>query len=132
MTKKRAALESSLTLIDPLYTAFVVQTFWNWFIVPSLRAEAISYWPALGLVILAGVLTARGTDRLEAVMAKQDALSGSAQLRSSARACRIGIVRSWAPRWICYRTLHRALHSPAASFGQQSRSQSAESSTWSP
>lgn len=43
-------------IATPFYTSFVVQILWNWFVVEALHAPNISYFHALGLLIVIHVL----------------------------------------------------------------------------
>jgi hypothetical protein len=52
-------------VIGPFYTAFVVQTLWNWFVAEALHSAEISYWQAFGMLILVMVLSRRDTDKYE-------------------------------------------------------------------
>jgi len=38
-----------------LYTAFVLQSLWNWFVVGSLNVSSISFWSMYGVVLIVGV-----------------------------------------------------------------------------
>jgi hypothetical protein len=39
-----------------LYTTFVIQSLWNWFLVHSFNAPEISFWEMYGVVLLVGLL----------------------------------------------------------------------------
>jgi hypothetical protein len=49
-----------------LYTTFIIQLLWNWFVAPAFHIPEISFWGTYGMVLLAGVLIEgqRGGDRL--------------------------------------------------------------------
>jgi hypothetical protein len=49
-----------LVPIVPFYTAFVIQTLWNWFVVNGLHAAEISYWESFGILLVVAVFTHRG------------------------------------------------------------------------
>jgi hypothetical protein len=51
-----------LTPITPFYTAFVVQSLWNWFLADTLHAT-ISYWQSCGILIIVSLI--RYTDNRE-------------------------------------------------------------------
>jgi hypothetical protein len=46
-----ATLGCLVVPVVPLYTAFVVQNLWNWFVADALHAAEISYWQSLGILI---------------------------------------------------------------------------------
>lgn len=43
------------------YTAFVAQSYWNWFVVPALHASEVSFLQMLGLIWLIQLLTSQPT-----------------------------------------------------------------------
>jgi hypothetical protein len=45
--------------VTPFYTAFVVQTLWNWFVAEAIHASEISYWQSFGILILVVLLTVK-------------------------------------------------------------------------
>lgn len=48
-----------LLLIVPsmLFNGWVLQTLWLWFLVPAFRFPAITIWTAIGIRVIAGLLT---------------------------------------------------------------------------
>ena len=54
-----------LGFLVPFYTTLVIQTLWNWFVVDALHAASISYWQALGLVMLVNLLMYRSTHNVD-------------------------------------------------------------------
>ena len=49
-------------LVVSLYTTFVVQNLWNWFVVPTFYASSISFWGMFGLLLLVSLLGGRGEE----------------------------------------------------------------------
>jgi len=47
----------AISLLEPLFTVFVVETLWNWFVVNAFRATTISYWQAMGIALLISLVT---------------------------------------------------------------------------
>ena len=54
-----------LVWLGGLWTAFVVQNLWNWFLAPAIHASELSYFEAVGILLLAYVLKKESKDRLE-------------------------------------------------------------------
>ena len=54
-----------VTFLVPLYTAFVTQNLWNWFVAEAFHATSISYWQALGVVMLVNLLMYRSTHAVD-------------------------------------------------------------------
>jgi hypothetical protein len=45
-----------------LYRTFVIQTLWNWFVVPTFKIGEISFLPMFGLVLLISIMRGWATD----------------------------------------------------------------------
>jgi hypothetical protein len=45
-------------ILVSLYTTFVVQNLWNWFVIPAFHVESISFWGMYGLILVVGLLAA--------------------------------------------------------------------------
>ena len=45
--------------IVSLYTTFVLQSLWNWFVVSIFHLAPIHYWEMFALLLLVGLLTER-------------------------------------------------------------------------
>jgi cytochrome c biogenesis protein CcdA len=50
---------SALGFIVGLYSIFVMQVLWNWFVAPTLHTSPISYWTMLGLNLFISMLIYR-------------------------------------------------------------------------
>jgi hypothetical protein len=46
-------------MVSGLYTAFVLQSLWNWFVAPTLNVTQISYWQMYGFNMLLQMVLAR-------------------------------------------------------------------------
>ena len=44
-------------LVVSLYTTFVFQNLWNWFVVPAFHVGSISFWGMFGLVLVVDILS---------------------------------------------------------------------------
>ena len=44
-------------IIVNLYTTFVIQNLWNWFVVPVFHVGSISFWGMFGLVLVVDLLS---------------------------------------------------------------------------
>jgi hypothetical protein len=55
---KMRLLTLALIFVVPFFTAFVVQTLWNWFVAGALNASPLSYWHAFGLGLFIYLLRA--------------------------------------------------------------------------
>ena len=49
-------------LMVGLYNAFIVQNFWNWFVIPAFHASEIPYWGIYGLLMLISLVADRGDE----------------------------------------------------------------------
>jgi len=49
----------ALAIAVMLYRTFVLQTLWNWFAVPALHLQPVSYWLMYGLILLVYIFTHR-------------------------------------------------------------------------
>jgi hypothetical protein len=47
---------TTVGLIASLYSIFVMQVLWNWFVVPTLHTSPVSYWTMLGLNLFISML----------------------------------------------------------------------------
>ena len=56
MHLKKMAWFWGVGLIVGLYTTFVLQQLWNWFLAPSLHLSEISYWVMYGIQLLFSLL----------------------------------------------------------------------------
>src|SRR4051812_8650687 len=56
--KKVVAL-SAFALIGGLYTTFVLQRLWNWFVMPIFHTSQLSFWAMYGIQMFFGVLKDR-------------------------------------------------------------------------
>ena len=54
-----------LIWLGGLWTAFVVQNLWNWFLASAIHASELSYFEALGILLLVYLLKKQSRDRLE-------------------------------------------------------------------
>jgi hypothetical protein len=43
-------------IVISLYTTFIIQNLWNWFVVPAFHVAEISFWGIFGLVLLVNLL----------------------------------------------------------------------------
>ena len=48
-------------IIMGLYTAFVLQNLWNWFVTPALNFAHVSYWQMFGINLLVQMVRGRDT-----------------------------------------------------------------------
>jgi hypothetical protein len=48
-----------------LYTTFVLQTLWNWFVSTAFNVPSIPFWGMYGVTLLAGLLMDRSAERSE-------------------------------------------------------------------
>jgi hypothetical protein len=53
------------TFLVPFYTALVVENLWNWFVVGTIHGSDVSYWQALGFMMLVTLLSGDETDEKE-------------------------------------------------------------------
>jgi hypothetical protein len=44
-----------------LYTTFVLQSLWNWFVTKALNVPEISYWPMYGILMVIAICLERNT-----------------------------------------------------------------------
>jgi len=51
----------AIAVVVWLYTAFVMQQLWNWFVVGALNVPTISYWSMYGIVIIVGMFREKDT-----------------------------------------------------------------------
>jgi hypothetical protein len=45
--------------LAPFYSAFVVQSLWNWFVTGAIHGAELAYWQSLGILIVVSVLRHR-------------------------------------------------------------------------
>ena len=51
--------------VGGLYTAFVAQQFWDWFVTSAFHLSEISFWVMYGLVMFIGLFTDHGENPAE-------------------------------------------------------------------
>lgn len=56
---------AGLGLAIDLYSTFVLQQLWNWFLTTTLHVGEISYWAMYGIQLMPRLLTSRSDDRGE-------------------------------------------------------------------
>lgn len=49
---KNGILITWIAFITGFYTTFVLQIFWNWFVIPVLHVPTISFWEMYGLTLI--------------------------------------------------------------------------------
>lgn len=49
----------SVGLVVGLYRTFIIESFWNWFVVGTFDARAVSFWGMYALVLLVGIFADR-------------------------------------------------------------------------
>ena len=65
MDFKKVGVTFAISLVVGLYTAFVVQTFWNWFAVKAFGVPSVTYWEMYGVTMLLGLLFSRDGDSVK-------------------------------------------------------------------
>jgi hypothetical protein len=56
MNAKKVITMFVLSTFLSLYTTFVLQNFWNWFVVNALNVAHVSYWVTYGLVMIVNLI----------------------------------------------------------------------------
>jgi hypothetical protein len=56
MNSKKMACSWGIGLIVGLYTTFILQEFWNWFVATSFHLPEVSYWTMYGIQLLFSLL----------------------------------------------------------------------------
>jgi hypothetical protein len=65
MILKKMASFWCVALIVGLYTTFVLQQLWNWFVATSFHVPEISYWVMYGIQLAFGLLSSSHSQRTE-------------------------------------------------------------------
>jgi hypothetical protein len=61
MSAKKIGITYIISMLIHLYTTFVLQHLWNWFVVNALHAPEISYWVMYGIVLMLQLVFYRST-----------------------------------------------------------------------
>jgi hypothetical protein len=56
MKARNVILTFAFSVATGLYTGFVLQNLWNWFLAPALHGAEVSYWQTYGIVLLVKLL----------------------------------------------------------------------------
>jgi len=65
-----------VAFIVGFYTTFVLQSLWNWFVVPALQVPHIGYWLTFGLNAFVGLMLERNEgDKLDEYIERKVAMS---------------------------------------------------------
>jgi hypothetical protein len=56
---KRDTIYFIIGIALKLYTTFVLQNLWNWFVVPAFQIPSISFWLMYGVLLLIGLVFPR-------------------------------------------------------------------------
>src|ERR1700693_1322639 len=59
MNFKRATIYFIIGIALKLYTTFVLQNLWNWFVVSAFRIPSISFWLMYGVLLMIGLVFPR-------------------------------------------------------------------------
>ena len=54
---KKIILAWCVGVVVALYTTFVLQNLWNWFVVEAFHTSEVSFWVMYGIVLVVGLLT---------------------------------------------------------------------------
>lgn len=65
MEWKKTGWFSLVAIIVGLYTTFVLQSLWNWFVVTAFNIPSVSYWQMYGLVLLVTLISERSPEIAE-------------------------------------------------------------------
>jgi hypothetical protein len=60
---KKSILFWSVAIVGGLYTTFVIQNLWNWFVIEAFHLSQIPFWVMYGVVLTVGMFT-HGEDQL--------------------------------------------------------------------